>query len=886
MDIKSEKNIWVRELVRRYFEGFLAPKATFVVGFCVLMTILSTWVIATQWNINSDFKALLPDTSKAAIAMTEVGQRIGSGSALFVVVDSPDKEANRAFAKVLSEKLLEKDSVALAHYHNDKAFFDKNQLLYLSVEDLKKINTRLKKRIKEEKRKANPLFVSLGSLKKKKAKSGFIETKDLGMDTRRSAQKKYKTFLESEDGFSLTLIVRFVETSTDLNATNSLLDEVNILAESLNPTSFNPEMKVEYGGGLINRQKQYKSIVSDIIASALFTIIGLFLILGFYFRRVRAIFLVLLPLIMAILWTLALAFLIFGELTIITVFIFAILLGLGIDFAIHLLASYDKSMTSKVDPVEALISTYVGTGTATIYGALTTFSTFIVLSFAQFRGLSQFGVVASFGVVFSVVAMFTMLPAMLLVLHRVRPFVPNNNNKKVDYSKARGLIRKGAIFSIILALGMSVFSFNQLSNLQFQEDFKEIGKFKWPWEVAQDQPEKMAAWYAKRRGGYTVKHARMVREAMAPDTFERERRQKSIGNKYSSAVGDQQTSMPTILLFDNIESTRKVQREISERMHTGSLSTIRAANSVYAFLPGTAEEQASRLAEIRKIKSLLDKEGTAFLSDAYKKKISELREKLVDKPVTIYDLPLWTKRLFKEAGAKAMPAKEGEAFAFEYTIFLNEKGRSTKGDEARAFLKETVSLAEGTGEEIRVGSPSSIYISMLDEIQTDGVKMMSIAFVVVFLLLVIAFRSLVKALIAFAPLLLGAIWMFGLLAFLGIPLDFFNVIILPVVIGIGIDDGVHFYHRYLELNEEDALAQTWLKVGSAVVMTSMTSIIGFGGLAITNHFGLKSIGFVAICGILTTLCATVLVLPAILYYAEKWNVNWITGKKRPKEASR
>ncbi len=881
MDIESAENKWVHQLVRRYFDGFLAPKASFVFGFCVLITILSVWIIATQWNINSDFKALLPENSKAAKAMTEVGQRIGSGSALFVVVDSPDKIANRKFAKVLSEKLLEKKSVALAHYHNDKTFFEKNQLLYLSVEDLQKLNLRLKKKIKSEKRKANPLFVSLGSVKKKKASSDFIDTSDLGMDTRKTAQNKYKTFLESSDGFSLTLIVRFVESSTDLNATNTLLDDVRTLAKDLNPTQYHPEMKIEYGGGLVNRQKEYKSIVSDIIASAIFTIVGLFLVLGFYFRRIRAIFLVLVPLIMAILWTLAAAFLIFGELTIITVFIFAILLGLGIDFAIHLLASYDKRRSEKLEPTEALILTYVGTGTATVYGALTTFATFVVLSFAQFRGLSQFGVVASLGVVFSLVAMFTMLPAMILVLHKIRPLAPKGVDGKKDFSRARRLLGKGAIFSIVLAIGMSAFSINQIPNLKFQENFKSIGKIKWPWTpIVKNVDEKKAISAGKRRAKFTLKHARKIREAIAPDSFERERRQKSVGKKYSSAVGDQQTSMPTIMLFDTQESTRKVHGKMLDRMYDGDLKAIKAANSIYAFVPGTVDEQALKLVEIKKIKSLLDKEGTAFLSKAYKKKVLDLREKLVEKPVTIYDLPIWTKRLFKEAGPKAMPAKEGEPFAFEYTIFVNEAGSSMKGAHARAFLKEMGSLAEGTGENIRVGSPSSIYVSMLDEIRNDGARMMGIALCVVFLLLVIAFRSPVKALLAYSPLLLGAVWMFGMLAFLNIPLDFFNVIILPVVIGIGIDDGVHFYHRYLELDHEDALAQTWTEVGSAVVMTSITSIIGFGGLAITNHFGLKSIGFVAICGILTTLFATVLVLPGIIYFAEKRNISWIVGKKK------
>ena len=69
-----------------------------VVILSLLLTIVATFIVATRWNIDSDFKALLPQDSPAAQAMTEVGDRIGSGSALFVVIDSPDKQANIAFA--------------------------------------------------------------------------------------------------------------------------------------------------------------------------------------------------------------------------------------------------------------------------------------------------------------------------------------------------------------------------------------------------------------------------------------------------------------------------------------------------------------------------------------------------------------------------------------------------------------------------------------------------------------------------------------------------------------------------------------------------------------------------------------------------------------------
>src|SRR5690606_8134964 len=163
--------------------------------------------------INSDFKALLPQTAPAALAMTEVADRVGSGSALFVVIDSPNQEANLKFAETFSTELRSIPSVALAHYHNDKTFFEKHQLLYMDVEDIKSLRERIEASIKQKKKEANPLFVQL---RKKKNDGPLVQTDDIEEKYSSQTQNTYKEYLISDDGYSLTIVVRFVESSTDL----------------------------------------------------------------------------------------------------------------------------------------------------------------------------------------------------------------------------------------------------------------------------------------------------------------------------------------------------------------------------------------------------------------------------------------------------------------------------------------------------------------------------------------------------------------------------------------------------------------------------------------------------------------------------------------------
>jgi predicted RND superfamily exporter protein len=883
----------LKRFIAVFFRRIVGRHYLLISALSVLLSALSVWVIASQWNINSDFKALLPRTSDAYKAMEEVGDRVGSGSALFVVIDSPDAEANKRFAKAYADELRSLPQVALAHYHNDKSFFKKHQLLYLQEGDLKELHDRLEEKIRDAKKKANPFFVSLAKPDEDQDDELFdkaqMEEKYKGL-----AHQDHKEYLVSDDGYSMTLVVRFVETSTDLEATNKLLDKVREVGQSLEPTTYHAEMGLEYGGGLVNRQEEYSSILDDVQSSALFTLVGLLLVIGLYFRRIRAVLFVLAPLIMGVLWTLAAGFLIFGELTTITVFIFAILLGLSIDFSIHLLSGYDLARSEGRDPVNALIRCYSTTGKATVIGAFTTFVTFVVLSFAQFRGLSQFGQVASIGVICTLFAMLVVLPAIILAVHRLAPFDPptpgdasstpeSSNGHDTTWFDTAKLRPFGPLF-LLVAVGLTTFAVIQLPTLGFEENFRNVGQIQWPWVEGEAQqidqqkasPEDHANAHAIGVARQIAEQAEEVRERVQLDTYVRDREQNSTGDKWTSAVGDQ-SSTPTVLLFDDADKAAQVYRFMDARLKDGQLETVRSIGSVHAFVPASIEEQNKRLAQIRRIDGLLNDSDLSVMSKKERKRIEDLQGKLGVETVSAKDLPVWTKRLFKESGPQAKKPDEGQEYAYEYLIYVNSAVSSMVGSDARHFLGQLQDVREQSGVDFRIGSQAYIYTAMLEEIQTDGALMMSIALVIVLLLLMLAFRHVLRGMVAMTPLVLGALWMFGIAAFLGLKLDFFNVIILPVIVGIGVDDGVHFYYHYRE-EGRGSTGHTLRHVGAAIVMTSITSMIGFGGLAVTDYDGLQSIGYLAIIGIATTLVATLLVLPPILWLGEKYDIHWLVGE--------
>jgi hypothetical protein len=88
------------------------------------------------------------------------------------------------------------------------------------------------------------------------------------------------------------------------------------------------------------------------------------------------------------------------------------------------------------------------------------------------------------------------------------------------------------------------------------------------------------------------------------------------------------------------------------------------------------------------------------------------------------------------------------------------------------------------------------------------------------------------------------------------------MIVLPMVVGIGIDDGVHFTNTHLQKDREN-LTQRMSHTGRAVVLTSLTTLIGFGSISLSHYPGLRSMGYVAVIGISACMFASIIVLPAI-----------------------
>jgi predicted RND superfamily exporter protein len=149
----------------------------------------------------------------------------------------------------------------------------------------------------------------------------------------------------------------------------------------------------------------------------------------------------------------------------------------------------------------------------------------------------------------------------------------------------------------------------------------------------------------------------------------------------------------------------------------------------------------------------------------------------------------------------------------------------------------------------------------------DSVVVVALAFFVVFLMLLFLFRSITRALSAYLPLVAGLVATAGLMTVMEVRLDFYNMIVIPSLIGIGVDTNIHLLHRY-HTEGRGSWRYVINTTGSACAMAAVTTMIGFVGLLFAGHLGLRSIGTLAILGITTCTLVSVIMVPALLGWLE------------------
>jgi predicted RND superfamily exporter protein len=777
----------------------------------VLATLLtlagSYFVVQLVKRIETDIAALIPDDYRSVRTLRDIEAVVGGVGSWRLLVQSDDYEASKRFVDDLVVELKKdvySEYVNFVSYQKEIDYYKKNALLYMDIDDLEEILVRIEDRVAQEKIKLSPLYIDLSDGEE----AGPLDFSDI--------QAKYNGGGEADPYFTdaektiVALEVEAAGTVSNIGFSKKMHRVLQEAVAALGPENYHPTMFVEYGGTYKNKIDEYDVIINDVKSTLVYGVIGVVLILTFYFRQPLAALFVAVPLVMGLIWSFALTYFVIGNLNTMTAFLFVILFGLGIDFGIHLFARYLEDRVGKQDVKAALDSMLIQTGPAILTAALTTSMAFFSLMITDFKGFSEFGFIVGTGIVMSLIAMTTVLPATLRLADEKLGLV---RMKEVWGHKGLSDRRPfpWAKPILVVAVGMTVFFAIVLNRIEFEYDFTNLRS---------NLPASVAV-----------------------------KRKLDLISPFNAL-----SASPSIVLAKDKAELDRIVAAVEKKILADTDSpTIHTVRTLYSFLPKLQED---KLELIEEISDLANGEGAKLVKGEQKEKLDELRELLEVRLLSVEDLPKMILRKFQTIdGSRAH-------FAFIYPDVQLRDGKN-----AMAFADDVQEIVTDDGKTYYSSSASVVFSDMLRLMLRDSPTAIGVTLLVVFLIVLADFRRLRPALLVMFPLVCGATWMCGVMFVFGVKLNFYNMVALPTIIGMGIDNGVHFYHRYRE-EGPGSLNVVLRSTGGAMFVSMLTTMVGFLGLKMATHPGLNSIGLLALIGLFASFVTAVVVLPAILQVIE------------------
>jgi len=560
-----------------------------------------------------------------------------------------------------------------------------------------------------------------------------------------------------------------------------------------------------------------------------------------------------------------------GHLNILSATFAVMLIGLG-DYGVLWVTHYEQCRRLGDDPFMSARHTAIQVGPSIVTASMTTALAFFATMLADFRAVAELGWIAGCGVLFCAFSCFTILPAMIRLTDRRGLLAPlavvksNGHREPVYVPNAStgtwlaGLMRHPRW--VLAASGiLIIISVGFASRVSYDHnllDMQAAGLESVAWEHELINATAGASWHA-------ASIAKSPQEALALKARYEQLSGVSRVVEVASLIPDQQER--------KLEAVADIHRRLNRLPNIDQsivplTSTARDAQKEANLLLGALHPQASlskqpvirelvKELELFRDHPILAKAGNAreqlqsietrligdLVSDLHR-----LRSVATPRPITMDDLPTALReRYIGHSGSWLV-----EAYAKENLWDI--KPLDAFVNQVRTVDPEATGKPFGTLEGLR---------SMQRGFTWAGFY----ALIVIVSVLALDFRSPKHTLMALVPLVIGVIILAGVMGITGTDLNPANMIALPLIVGAGVDNGVHVLHDYRSRRRRPyTLERT---TGLGIFVSALTTILGFGALMISSHRGMAGLGFVLAMGVTCCMVAALVLLPAVLRIASE-----------------
>ena len=579
-------------------------------------------------------------------------------------------------------------------------------------------------------------------------------------------------------------------------------------------------------------------------------------------------------LLLGLAYTFAFATVAVGHLNILTITFLPMLIGLAIDFGVHLITRYEEELRHGKTEAEALTKAMVFTGQGIFTGALTTAGAFAAMAFTDFKGIKEMGIICGGGLMVCLIPMLTLLPVLLLrgkqnvIDHTVRE---DDRRARIEsYWLERPVLVTLVIVVISVTAAIEarkVFFDYNLLNMQSadlpavvyeQKLIDSADKSVLFGAVVADNLEEAVALEKKIRA---LTNVVADVESIAGFLHQDQNAKLQLISDIKATVAPLDFSAPdmrrvdiytlsrTLYSFSGylgaaLEEISKTDATLARQLTSLQKTVLELRRAMLAGDDTVLSEHVEKLGEYQ----------TALFDDL-RATFQTLQKQDDRAPLRIEDLPPALRDRFVGVTGKFLLQVYPKKNVWQHE---NQK-------EFVATLRQELDPQDSNRPNI-TGTPVQLleYTTLLKDsyITAAWYSLGAIAVMVFF-----HFRSVPAVILSLIPVGLGTLWLVGLMGWNAVPFNPANIMTLPLVIGIGVTNGIHILNRYAEERTPGILARS---TGKAVLVSGLTAIAGFGSLILAKHRGIHSLGYIMAVGIAMCMVAALTFLPALLNLISRW----------------
>jgi hopanoid biosynthesis associated RND transporter like protein HpnN len=567
-------------------------------------------------------------------------------------------------------------------------------------------------------------------------------------------------------------------------------------------------------------------------------------------------------LVVGLAYTLAFATATVGHLNILTITFVPILIGLAIDFGVHLVTRYEEELRHGKTEEQALTKAMVYTGQGIFVGALTTAGAFLAMWLTNFRGIQEMGIICGGGLLICFIPMITLLPVLLL---RGRQNVLDHKFHDVERRRRIENIwleRPALVTAIVGAL--CVLALTQARKVYFDYNLLHMQSDGLPAVVFEQKLIDSA-------------DKSVLYGAVIADSLQQAVELQNQIEKLPTVASNGVQSMATYLAEDQTEKLKligEIKTEVAPlKFNAADLRRVniedfsRTLYSLYGYLGAALDEikdsnpkLSAQMVSLRSAIDTLRREmlaGDATTRAAHADKLAEFQQALfADIRQTFQTLQNQDNR--DRLRAVDLPPALRNRFVGvtgKYLLQVYPKYDVWQRDNQEKFIADLRKIDPNV-----TGTPVQLY--EYTTLLKNSYEMAAwYSLIAIAILVFVHFRSLTAVILALLPVGIGTLWLVGLMGWLKIPFNPANIMTLPLVIGIGVTNGIHILNRFAEERTPSILTRS---TGKAVLVSGLTAIAGFGSLMLAKHRGIHSLGCVMATGIATCMIAALAFLPALL----------------------